>query len=88
MKKLTSIRGIGPWTVHWLMIHALGHSDGFPYGDLALQRFMGTLANGGVRMPAQEALSYSERWSPYRSYATAYLFAAARQGRFDEIAQG
>ena len=86
MQSLTSIRGIGPWTVHWLMIHALGHPDGFPYGDLALQRFMGTLVNGGTRMPAQEALEYSVRWSPHRSYATAYMFAAGRCGRFDDIA--
>ena len=85
--KLTSIRGVGPWTAHWLLIRALGHADGFPHGDLALQRTMGLLINGGVPMSAQDALDYSERWSPYRSYVTTYLFAATRSDRFAELSK-
>lgn len=77
---LVKLRGIGPWTAHWMLIRAFGRSDGFPHGDLALQRFMGQLMNRGVRMDAPDALSASGRWSPYRSYVTTYLFAAARAG--------
>ena len=80
---LVSIRGVGEWTAHWLMIRALGHTDGFPHGDLALQRAMGMLVNGGEPMSPKDALDYSERWSPYRSYVTAYIFAALRSGRLD-----
>lgn len=87
IEKLTSIRGVGPWTAHWLLVRALGHADGFPHGDLALQRTMGLLVNGGVPMSAQDALDYSERWSPYRSYVTTYLFAATRSGRFAEFSK-
>ncbi|MCI0437735.1 MAG: hypothetical protein L0177_01230, partial [Chloroflexi bacterium] len=43
VRTLTAIRGVGPWTAHWLMIRSLGHTDGFPHGDLALQRTMGAL---------------------------------------------
>ena len=85
---LTSIRGVGPWTAHWLLIRSLGHPDGFPYGDLALQRTMGLLVNDGVPMPARDALEYSVRWSPFRSYVTTYLFAATRSGRFDALDSG
>jgi DNA-3-methyladenine glycosylase II len=85
VRSLTSIRGVGPWTAHWLLIRALGHGDGFPHGDLALQRILGALANGGAPMSAREALEFSHRWSPYRSYVTTYLFAAVRSGRFPEI---
>ncbi len=82
VERLTAIRGVGPWTAHWLLIGALGEPDGFPSGDLALQRTMGTLVGDGTPMAAGEALAYSERWSPHRSYVTTYLFAAARAARW------
>ncbi len=83
--RLTALRGVGPWTAHWMLIRALGHPDGFPSGDLALQRMMGTLAGDGTPMTPADALAYSERWSPYRSYVTTYLFGAARAGRLAEF---
>jgi DNA-3-methyladenine glycosylase II len=76
---LIALRGVGAWTANWLLIQALGKPDGFPHGDLALQRAMGKLAGDGQRMTPDEALEYSQRWSPFRSYATTYLFAAIRQ---------
>ena len=85
VESLTAIRGVGPWTAHWLMIRALGHTDGFPYGDIALQKAVGMLVKGGNAMSADEILEYSERWSPYRSYVTVYLFAAMRSGRLEEL---
>ena len=88
VRTLTNIRGVGPWTAHWLLIRALGHGDGFPHGDLALQRTMGLLVNEGVPMGPQESLEYSQRWSPYRSYVTTYLFAATRSGRTDALDGG
>ena len=84
-RRLTALRGVGPWTAHWMLMRALGHTDGFPYGDLALQRMMGALVGDGSPMPPADALAHSERWSPWRSYVTTYLFAANRAGRFDEL---
>ena len=81
VERLTAIRGVGPWTAHWLLISALGEPDGFPSGDLALQRTMGALVGGDGPMAAGEALAYSERWSPHRSYVTTYLFASTRAAR-------
>ena len=78
--ELVKLRGVGPWTAHWLLIRAYAHPDGFPHGDLAVQRNLGILFNDGVRLDPQEALHLSERWKPYRSYFTTYLFAAARAG--------
>ena len=82
---LTAIRGVGLWTAHWLAIHALGSPDGFPHGDLALQRHVGKLVNGGTPMDADQVLDYSRRWAPYRGYVTVYLFAAGRTGQLDEL---
>jgi len=78
--KLISLRGVGPWTVHWLLIRSLEYQDGFPSGDLALQKIMGKYLRDGLIMSHSEALNYSERWTPYRSWVTTYIFASLRSG--------
>ena len=83
VETLTRLRGVGVWTAHWLMVRTLGRTEGFPHGDLAIQRTLGDVVNDGVRMTAEEALEYSRRWSPFRTYVTTYLFAAIRTGRPD-----
>jgi DNA-3-methyladenine glycosylase II len=87
VRTLVSIRGVGSWTAQWLLIRALGRPDGFPHGDLALQRLLGLLVNGSPPLSPEEALGYSRRWSPFRSYLTTYLFAAARSGRFGSLSR-
>ncbi len=79
VKELVKLRGVGPWTAHWALIRAFDRPDGFPEGDLALQRSLGTLYNGGKRLTADEAVALSARWRPYRSYIVTYIFAASRQ---------
>lgn len=85
---LLALRGVGAWTAHWMLIRAFGRPDGFPHGDLALQRMMGVLVGDGSPMPPEDALAYSERWSPWRSWVTTYMFGAGRTGRFAEIVSG
>ena len=85
VRGLMALRGVGAWTAHWMLIRGFGRADGFPHGDLALQRMMGTLAGDGSPMSADDALAYSARWSPWRSWVTAYMFGAGRTGRFAEI---
>ena len=68
VETLTQLRGVGVWTAHWLLVRTLGRTDGFPHGDLAIQRTLGDVVNNGVRMTAEEALEYSLRWSPFRTY--------------------
>jgi len=88
VRTLVGIRGVGLWTAQWLLIRALGRTDGFPHGDLALQRFLGLLMDKGAPFSPEEALEYSRRWSPFRSYVTTYLFAAARSRRFASLSRG
>ena len=77
---LTYLRGVGPWTIQWLLIRSLGFSDGFPSGDLALQKILGESLNTREKMTSEEALAFSQRWTPYRSWATTFIFAALRNG--------
>ena len=80
VERLTELRGVGKWSAHWVLTRALGHPDAFPSGDLALQRAVSNLYFGGEKQGEQEIEEFSQRWHPFRAYATGYLFAALRAG--------
>ena len=79
-KRLLALRGVGPWTAHWLLLRALGRMDAFPAGDLALRRIVSRLYLDGKDLSVRQLEEFSERWSPWRSLYTTYLFAALRRG--------
>jgi len=77
MAELTVIPGIGPWTVQGALIIALQREDVVLPGDLALRKAV-QIAYQLDHLPAQEeVLTIAEKWRPYRSLATSYLFSAA-----------
>lgn len=79
-KRLLALRGVGPWTAHWLLLRALGRMDAFPAGDLALRRVVAGLYFKGREITVAELEEFSEGWAPWRSLYTTYLFAALRRG--------
>ena len=81
VKRMVAIRGVGQWTAQWVLVRALARPDGFPIGDLALRRTVSSLYFDGQEIDDAQLLAFSQRWSPWRSYATSYLFAALRSGR-------
>ena len=81
VKQMVAIRGVGNWTAQWVLVRALARPDGFPVGDLALRRTVAALYFEGAEITDSQLLDFSARWSPWRSYATSYLFAALRSGR-------
>ncbi len=75
--ELTAIPGIGPWTVQGALILALQREDVVLPGDLALRKAI-KAAYQLDQLPSQpEVLAIAEKWRPYRSLATSYLFSAA-----------
>jgi DNA-3-methyladenine glycosylase II len=77
MAELTAIPGIGPWTVQGALLIALKREDVVLAGDLALRKAV-QAAYGLDHRPSQdEVLAIAEKWRPYRSLATSYLFSAA-----------
>jgi DNA-3-methyladenine glycosylase II len=77
MAELTAISGIGPWTVQGAMLVALQREDIVLPGDLALRKAIQAVYQLD-HLPAQdEVLAIAEKWRPYRSLATSYLFSAA-----------
>jgi DNA-3-methyladenine glycosylase II len=80
VRRVTELRGVGHWTAQWVLVRGLGRPDAFPSGDLALQRAISHLYFDGEKLSAGRIEEFSRRWSPFRSYATAYLFTALRAG--------
>ena len=80
MRRLTRLRGVGNWTAQWALVRGLARPDALPLGDLALRRGVSRLLRDGEAVTDAEVEQLAERWRPWRSYATAYLFAAMRSG--------
>jgi 3-methyladenine DNA glycosylase/8-oxoguanine DNA glycosylase len=74
VERLTTIRGVGPWTVEMLLIFTLGRPDVLPVTDYGVRKgFALTYRRGKLPTPA-ELLEHGERWRPYRSVAAWYLW--------------
>lgn len=74
--QLTQVRGIGRWTVEMLLIFRLGRPDVLPLGDLGVRKGFG-VTYGMRRLPAPVTVSRrAERWRPYRSVASWYMWRA------------
>jgi DNA-3-methyladenine glycosylase II len=72
VEELTSITGVGEWTAHMQLMFSLGRPDVFPVGDLGIRKGMRTLFDR--EMNREEMVAEAERWRPYRSYASLYLW--------------
>lgn len=76
VERLTTVRGIGRWTVEMLLIFKLGRPDVLPLGDLGVRKGF-ALTLGKRKLPEAAAMSRrAERWRPYRSVASWYLWRA------------
>lgn len=76
--RLTTISGVGPWTVHGFLIIALDRPDVVLPGDLALRKTI-RVAYGLPELPSQaQVLAIARPWRPYRSLAVSYLFQYER----------
>jgi DNA-3-methyladenine glycosylase II len=77
MSRLIQVRGIGPWTVEMMLIFRLGRPDVLPVSDFGVRKgFM--ITYGKRKMPTpKQLLAHGERWRPYRSVASWYMWRAA-----------
>ena len=80
VRRLTALRGVGNWTAQWALVRGLARPDALPLGDLALRRGVSRLWRDGNAVTDAEVEAIAAMWRPWRSYATAYLFAGMRTG--------
>lgn len=81
IERLTSIRGVGRWTVEMLLIFTLGRPDVLPVDDFGVREGY-RLLFGLEAQPKPKALAeLAKAWSPFRSTATWYLYRAVEEAR-------
>lgn len=74
IERLTSVRGVGRWTVEMLLMFRLGRPDVLPATDLAIRKGAG-LIDGLAEMPTpKQTLARGEVWRPLRTIASWYLY--------------
>lgn len=73
VQALTAIRGLGPWTAHYIALR-LGERDAFPADDLGLRRAIKNLNPQGTTALNE----LGARWSPWRATAAIHLWTAQR----------
>jgi 3-methyladenine DNA glycosylase/8-oxoguanine DNA glycosylase len=79
VERLTSVRGIGAWTVEMFLIFRLGRPDVLPIHDLGVQKGW-SITYGKKYMPKpQDLLAFGERWRPYRTVASWYMWRACHR---------
>jgi DNA-3-methyladenine glycosylase II len=74
IERLTQVYGVGQWTVEMLLIFYLGRPDVLPVTDLGVRKgFMQAFGLDELPTP-KELTAHGERWRPYRSVASWYLW--------------
>ena len=74
--RLISVRGIGAWTVEMFLIFRLGRPDVLPIHDYGVQKGWALTYRKRTIPKPKELLKFGERWRPYRSVASWYMWRA------------
>jgi len=78
VERLISVRGIGAWTVEMFLIFRLGRPDVLPIHDYGVQKGF-ALTYGKKKIPKpRELAEFGERWRPYRTVASWYMWRAVQ----------
>jgi 3-methyladenine DNA glycosylase/8-oxoguanine DNA glycosylase len=79
VERLVSVKGIGAWSVEMFLIFRLGRPDVLPVHDLGVRKGW-SVTYGKKHMPSpKELLAFGERWRPYRTVASWYMWRAFEQ---------
>jgi DNA-3-methyladenine glycosylase II len=81
IERLTTVRGIGRWTVEMLLIFNLGRPDVLPVDDFGVQEGYRLLQGLDTRPKPRALGTIGACWAPYRSTAAWYLWRAADEGK-------
>lgn len=80
VEALVPIRGIGRWTVEMMLMFRLGRPDVLPVDDLGIRKGAQIVDKAEAMPTPKELIARGERWGPYRTYASLYLWRIADAG--------
>lgn len=84
IKKLTTVKGIGKWTVEMVLMFLLHRNDVLPLDDLVVRnRLVDLLQVDHLKGRAQKKAitEAAEKWRPYRSWASRLMYAWEHERR-------
>src|SRR5690348_9167854 len=81
IERLTSIRGVGRWTVEMLPIFTLGRPDVLPVDDFGVREGYRLLYRLDAQPKPRALAELGLAWAPYRSTAAWYLWRASDEGK-------
>ncbi|WP_082050451.1 DNA-3-methyladenine glycosylase family protein [Risungbinella massiliensis] len=73
-QRLLSIRGVGPWTAHYVLMRCLREPSAFPIGDAGLHNALKQLLHRPKKPSIQEIQQIFARWKNWEAYAVFYLW--------------
>ncbi len=74
VETLTKVKGIGPWTAQMFLIFSLNRMDVFAPADYGLRKAIQKIHNLEKLPTPKEAENFAEKWKPYRTIASLYLW--------------
>jgi len=81
IERLTTIRGVGRWTVEMLLIFTLGRPDVLPVDDFGVREGYRVLHGLDAQPKPRQLGELGAAWAPHRSLATWYLYRAAEEAK-------
>lgn len=77
---LVPVRGVGRWTVEMMLMFRLGRPDVLPVDDLGIRKGAQVVDRLDEMLKPKELAERGEKWGPYRTYASLYLWRIADEG--------
>jgi methylated-DNA-[protein]-cysteine S-methyltransferase len=79
IERLSEVRGIGRWTAEMLLIFRLGRPDVLPVDDYGVRKGFAIAVDQQELPKPKELAAYGDRWKPYRTAASWYLWRMAEK---------
>jgi DNA-3-methyladenine glycosylase II len=80
IEHLVQVKGIGRWTVQMFLMFRLGRPDVLPELDLGVQNAIQRAYGLKKRPTPKDVLRIGEKWRPYASIASWYLWRSLENG--------
>jgi len=84
IERLTAVRGIGRWTAEMLLIFRLGRPDVLPLDDYGIRKGFAIVFKKRALPAPKDLAKRGERWKPYRTVASWYLWRAVERSKEKE----
>ena len=72
--RLTSIKGIGPWSANYVLMKCLRSTSAYPIADVGLQNAIKERLTLDRKPSIPELERLGKKWYPWEAYATFYLW--------------